>query len=90
MTVSSAGTTFKVTVNMSKAATYATVKVLLNGAIKAQGSTGAGGLTWTSGSLPANANYTLSVIKSGKTFSCNGATVDLSAGNQTVSCTVKP
>ena len=82
--------TFKVTVNMSKAATYATVKVLLNGVIKSQGSTGAAGLTWTSASLSATSNYTLSVTKAGTTFSCNGATVDLSTGNQTVACTVTP
>jgi len=81
---------YTVTVNMSKPATYATVKILLNGVIKAQGSTAAAGLTWTSGSLEANAGYKLSVTKAGKTFSCNGATVDLSTGNQTVACTVAP
>ena len=85
-----AGAKFNVTVNMSKTAAYASVKVLLNGSIKSQGSTGAAGLTWTSASLPANAGYTLSVMKVGKTFSCNGATVDLSTGNQTVECTVTP
>jgi len=88
--VPAAGAKFKVIVNMSKAVPYTTVKVMLNGSIKSQGSTGAAGLTWTSASLPANANYTLSVMKPGKTFSCNGATVDLSTGNQTAACTVTP
>jgi hypothetical protein len=80
---------YTVTVSFEPATPYATIKVLLDGVIKAQGSSGAAGVSWTSGSLLGNAGYTLSVTKTGKTFSCHGQTVDLSCGNATVSCIVQ-
>jgi hypothetical protein len=86
---------FNLTVNVPSetAANYTSVKVLLNGVTKAQGSTGTTG-KWST-FIEAKSNYKVQVSKVGKTFDCDGTQyepwtnpvdVDLSSSAQTVNC----